>query len=149
MDKISLLTASKVEPGVSLNPHSAIVSRLGPALAFAAGFQRVLGPFSVVLCLHAYFVANLALAYALYAGRLLAAWAFIATKLGAFHGLSVSGKAVADLWESRTVRLVRNKLFFEFAVFILGGGNSIILLLFWPGWLLVGGASWALWQFWG
>lgn len=61
----------------------------------------------------------------------------------------MSSKAVADLWESPTLRLVRNRLFYEFAVFILGGGNAIILLLFWPGWLLVGAVLWAAWQLWG
>ncbi|PNY26799.1 Uncharacterized protein TCAP_03278 [Tolypocladium capitatum] len=149
MDKISLLTASQVGPGVSLNPHSTIIGRLGLTLAFAAHFQRLLGSFSDVVCPQAFFVAKLALAYALYASRLLAVSAFIATKLGAFHGLSTSSKAVSHLWDSRTVRLVRTRLFFEFIVFILGGGNSIILLLFWPGWPLVGGAFWALWRFWG
>lgn len=132
---MSLLTASKVEPGGSL-AHSTI-SRLGPALDFAARFQRGL----VISCLRAYLVLHLAL----YASGFLA----VVATIGAFHGVSMSSKAVADLWESRTVRLVRRKLFFEFAVFILGGGNSIILLLFWPGWLLVGGAFWGLWRFWG
>lgn len=54
----------------------------------------------------------------------------------------MSIEAVAYVWNSPTVRLVRNRLFHEFAVFILGGGNALILCVFWPGWLLFGLAFW-------
>ncbi|OAQ62164.1 hypothetical protein VFPPC_07173 [Pochonia chlamydosporia 170] len=149
MDKGSLLTASRVEPGVSLNPHSTLISRLGPVLAFAARFQYFISTFSSFLYIHAYFVTSIAFVNALYASRFLAIQAYIATKLGAFHGLSMSARALADVWDAKTTRMLRKKLFYEFAVFILGSGNSVILLLFWPGWLVVGGASFAVWQFCG
>jgi len=39
---------------------------------------------------------------------------------------------------------LRRKLFFEFMVFILGCGNGILLIVLWPGWILVGGVvAWA------
>ncbi|PHH89876.1 hypothetical protein CDD83_5049 [Cordyceps sp. RAO-2017] len=60
--------------------------------------------------------------------------------------LAMSHGAVAGLWPSRHAQLIRNRLFYEFALFVLGGGNTLILLLFWPGWLLVGLACWAVWQ---
>lgn len=149
MDKGSLLTASKVEPGVSINPHSTVIGTLGPALAVAARFQYIIGTFSSFLYLQAYFVTSIAFVNALYASRFLAIQAYIATKFGAFHGFNMSAKALADVWDARTTRMLRKKLFYEFAVFILGSGNSMILLLFWPGWLVVGGASFAAWQFCG
>jgi len=37
-------------------------------------------------------------------------------------------------------------MFFEFAVFILGGGNQVILIVFWPGWIVVGGGVWGMWM---
>lgn len=58
----------------------------------------------------------------------------------------MSVEAVARLWHSRTVQVVRNKLFYEFAIFILGGGNTLIIWIFWPGWILFGLALWAFWQ---
>lgn len=42
----------------------------------------------------------------------------------------------------------RNKFLHELTVFVLGGGYSVILLIFWPGWLLVAIAFGALWKFW-
>lgn len=38
---------------------------------------------------------------------------------------------------------LRNKLFFELAVFVLGtSGNGVLLLMFWPGWIVIGGVLW-------
>lgn len=47
---------------------------------------------------------------------------------------------------SHTLRLVRDKLFYEFASFILGSGNALILWIFWPCWILFGLAVWIVWQ---
>jgi hypothetical protein len=45
-------------------------------------------------------------------------------------------------WKS--TESLRRRLFFEFMVFILGCGNGILLVVLWPGWLLIGGVvAWA------
>jgi hypothetical protein len=41
---------------------------------------------------------------------------------------------------------MRKKLFMEFMIFVLGGGNQLILVLFWPGWVIVGGGIWGVWS---
>jgi len=41
---------------------------------------------------------------------------------------------------------LRNKLFFELVVFVLGGGNGMILLVFWPGWIVIGGGVLGVWM---
>ncbi|KAJ6443242.1 mediator complex, subunit Med1 [Purpureocillium lavendulum] len=149
MERISLLTVSKVEPAVSIGPHSTVVRRLSPSLILATRWQRFVATTSCSVLLHAYLTASATLAHVLHAGRFLAVWALGAAKVGALHGLLMSGKAVADAWDSQPVRSVRQKFFYEFAVFILGGGNAIILLLFWPGWLILAGAIWTLYRLWG
>jgi len=40
---------------------------------------------------------------------------------------------------------LRQKLFFEFMVFVLGGGYGILLILLWPGWIVVGTFALGLW----
>lgn len=40
---------------------------------------------------------------------------------------------------------LRKKLQYEFFVFILGGGNPILLVVFWPGWLVVMTGVWGAW----
>lgn len=39
---------------------------------------------------------------------------------------------------------LRKKLLYEFADFVLGSGNSLVLLVFWPGWIVVGGGVWGV-----
>ncbi len=55
----------------------------------------------------------------------------------------VSIKAFWYLWD--VTERPRRKVAFEFAVFLLGGGNGLVLLAFWPGWLLVGLGVWLVW----
>lgn len=40
---------------------------------------------------------------------------------------------------------VRQRLFFEFMVFLLGCGNGLFLVMFWPGWILVALGGLAAW----
>lgn len=148
MDKVDILTASRVEPSVPLSQHhhATIISRLGPTLAYAVHFQNIVGNLSVFLCWRAYLLASFSLARAFAATRFFAFYALVATKLGAFHGASASIRAVAALWNMKTTRTIRDKLFYEFALFILGAGNSVFLLLLWPGWIVLGPTSFVLWQ---
>ncbi|KAJ3478570.1 hypothetical protein NLG97_g8544 [Lecanicillium saksenae] len=148
MDKVDILTASRVEPSVPLSQHhhATIISRLGPTLAYAVHFQNIIGSLSVFLCWRAYLFASFSLARAYYATRFLAFYAFMGTKMGAVYGATASGRAVANVWDMKTTRMLRDKLFYEFALFILGAGNVMFLLVLWPGWIVIGGAFFILWQ---
>jgi hypothetical protein len=147
MDKVAIITASRVEPSVSINRSATVLNYLYTTLPSAVLLHRVLSTVSVYLCLQAYTLAAITFTTALWISRVFAFQAYMATKLGAFHAYIASAKALAQLYRSKTIRVLRKKLFFEFAVFILGGyGNGLFLLIFWPGWLVIGGTSYALWQ---
>jgi hypothetical protein len=46
-------------------------------------------------------------------------------------------------WE--VTEKLRSKLFFELVVFFLGpGGNNLLLMVFWPGWIVVGGGVYGI-----
>lgn len=53
-----------------------------------------------------------------------------------------SGAALANIartaWNSKQSRRLQKKVEFEFFVLILGCGNSFCLVVFWPGWILIG-----------
>lgn len=143
MDKVDILTASRVEPlSQHQHHHATIISRLGPTLAYAVHVQNIIGSLSFFLCWRAYLLASVALARTYYATRLLAFYALVATKLGALHGAAAS----AAVWEMKTTRMLRDKLFYELALFILGAGNGLFLVVLWPGWIVIGGTSFVLWQ---
>ncbi|KAJ4257532.1 hypothetical protein NW762_008656 [Fusarium torreyae] len=149
MDKATLLTASKVDLSVSTHPRSDITRLIGPSLQIALRFQSLVGSISVFLCLHACFFASITFAAVLYASKIVTLKAFIAAKFSAFHGFNMSSQAAVGVWNSKNVQRLRKKLWYEFAVFILGSGNMVFLMLFWPGWWVLAGACWAVWMLFG
>lgn len=141
MGKVTILTASRVAPDLSISSPPNITSHLAPTLAYIFHLQRVLSSVSVFFCLRAYFLAIATV----YDGRIVGFHTYWATRFGT----AMSGKLVYGTWESRVIRALRRRVFHEFATFILGCGNGLILMLFWPGWLILGGATCAFWYLWG
>lgn len=79
-------------------------------------------------------VHRLALTYLLLGCNVFALRALLAARDLA---LALRGLAWAA-WDSRPGRRLRRKLEFELFVLILGCGNGFCLVVFWPGWVLVG-----------
>lgn len=140
MEKVALLTASRVEPNVSIHPRPNINRLLSPTLRIALQFQRLLSTITVFVYLWALLLAKAAYISVVFAGKLLAAYAFVAAKTGVIRGSSISSEAIAKGWNSKRVDRLREKLWYEFAIFMLGGGYFVMMILLWPGWWLVGGA---------
>jgi hypothetical protein len=145
----SLITSSKVEPAVSFNPsYSDLIAVLGPTVRYAGYVQAVVRSLTIFLGLQAYALASITVAAALYASKIIALQAYLATRFGAFHVHLASARAASEVYRSKTLKMIKRKLFHELTFFILGGsGNALILLVFWPGWIVVGGATYAIWQF--
>lgn len=61
---------------------------------------------------------------------------FVQARWMSIVGAKLMSDGVKLGWKS--TERARQRLFFEFMVFILGCGNGILLLLFWPGWIFIG-----------
>ncbi|KAL7795123.1 hypothetical protein V8C37DRAFT_408813 [Trichoderma ceciliae] len=146
MDRLTLLTASRLEPTVTFRPHSTVIVRLGRAFALLLQLHHRFQHISLFICTQSYFVSCALLIGTLYVCKHLLFYAFAASAFIFKHGFAMSTKTIFHVWDSRRVQRVRARLFYEFAVFILGCGNAMFIVLFWPGWLLLGGACFALWQ---
>ncbi|OTB10000.1 hypothetical protein K445DRAFT_268320 [Daldinia sp. EC12] len=67
--------------------------------------------------------------------RIFAAHAYSASKLFR-HDASILGRAI---WKAKFIRRLRKKVIFELLALMLSScGNSLCLLLFWPGWWFLG-----------
>lgn len=68
---------------------------------------------------------------------------FLAQKLDMMPGsVKLCQKNVSSsIWDTPTTRRLRQKIVFEFMTFILGAGNNIFLVIFWPGSLLLGATA--------
>lgn len=141
MDKVALLTASRIDPDRSISSPPNGASYLAPALAYLLHLQRLLRSVSVFLCLQAYLLASTTL----YASAIVGRHTYWATRVGT----TMSGQLVYGTWDSGVVKALRRRVFDEFADFILGSGNTVILMLFWPGWWVLAGTTWAYWYLWG
>lgn len=133
MDKGTILTQSRVDPDI---PLTLVQSLLVPTFANAIYIHRILSSISHSLLLHAYFAASISL----WASGFCAFHAWSATWLS----VSFSGKMVAVAWDCQTMRAWKKETFEGFAKWILGPGNPIIAMIFWPGWWFLGGAFLAI-----
>ncbi|KAL3418469.1 hypothetical protein PVAG01_10185 [Phlyctema vagabunda] len=112
-----------------------------PTLTLTAGTRShsvnlILGPAltASLYRLHyaTYFLSYVVLQQSLYASNYL----LVQTIHGARLSLGAAAEALRRAWQR--LEPLRKKIFFEFMVFVLGTcGNGLILLLFWPGWLLL------------
>jgi len=143
---MSLLAASTSNPSVGLHPSPAAISSLGPLVNAAVQCQKFLSAAVILLSVRTYLVASVIGETLLLASQLAGIRLWLVSRFIANTTLSATRRSLWALWNSKRCRRMRRKLEFEFFVLFLGpGGNTLCLLLFWPGWLVLGLASWAFW----
>lgn len=145
MDKVSFLTASRVEPSVLPYSTELLFTTLTPLVHSLLHIQRLLSGLSIYLLTQAYTAACITLSTALWSSRFLLINAFFAAQ-AAFW---ISRQAIWRTWTSKKVVALRDATFNSFATWILGSGNGLILMLFWPGWWCLAGTTCAIWIFCG
>jgi len=139
MDKVTLLTASSVDRPLFVNdPTNAILSHITPALTQLFHVQQLLRKITVCLSLRAYYLATATL----HVSQMLGKTGYGATKLGA----ATSASLLIGTWESKAVQSMRKRMFHELATFVLGCGNPVFCLVFWPGWWVLGGTTYVVWS---
>jgi hypothetical protein len=123
-----------------------ILTVLSPALThslyFAAVFQRLLSTTTLFVIFRAYFLSLVVLRQSFYASQVLLLQSYYAAFLLSrqFFG---AGKRILKMgWQG--TENIRRKLFFEFMVFLLGTGYGMLLVVLWPGWIVIGCGAWAL-----
>lgn len=146
---MTVLTPS-MSPSALLSSTSSIniVRVLSPALThslyFAAVFQRLLSTTTLFLFVRAYISSLFILRQTIYASQLLLLQSYYASALLAKQVYPVLKLGRRRGWKA--TEKFRKKLFFEFMVFALGsGGNQVLLVLFWPGWIILGGGAAGIW----
>jgi hypothetical protein len=134
-------------PSSTILAPSDVPSFLSPAfshsLYLAVVFQRLLSTTTVFVLFRAYLLSALLLRQSFYAAQILLVQSAYASALLAQQIVRAATQTLTLSWRATTP--LRKKLVFEFMVFVLGaGGNNIILLVFWPGWLVVGPGVWGV-----
>jgi hypothetical protein len=124
-----------------------LLKLLSPALThslyLATNFQRLLGTTALFVMFRAYYLSTILLRQSFYATQLLLLQSYYASALLSKHVFSTTKQTLKAGW--KVAKPLREKLFFEFMVFVLGGGNGMLLVIFWPGWIVVGCVAWGIW----
>ncbi|KAF9880109.1 hypothetical protein CkaCkLH20_02063 [Colletotrichum karsti] len=136
MNKVAILTSSTHEPGVNIRQRS-LIALLGPTFDLAVRFQRLVTLASSLLFVYGHLLASSTLTSGVVATRLFVAHsAWFSQKT-----FCTLRKSTRSAWNSKKIRQLRKKVFMEFATTILGpGGNMLIIMVFWPGWIFIIGA---------
>lgn len=123
-----------------------ILNILSPALThslyLATIFQRLLSTTVLFVLFRGYHLSIILLRQSFYAAELLILQSYYALALLSKQLFSTTKQAAKASW--RAAKPLREKLFFEFMVFVLGGGNGLFLVVFWPGWIVVGCVAWGI-----
>ncbi|KAK3290548.1 uncharacterized protein B0H64DRAFT_60505 [Chaetomium fimeti] len=147
---MALLAASRTAPTVSLSQRSDVISTIYPLVNSAVQFQHLIGSAALHLFVRTYFAATIVATASLWASKSIAWRTFLALRILAVRTLFLTARLAWTAWDSKRSRRFRKRLEFEFFVLLLGpGGNSLLLMLFWPGWLMLAAVGWGVWQFTG
>lgn len=140
-----ILAASTMEPNVALRQGSKRISIAGHVLEFALQSQRAIRSLSQYLFLRTYFAVSFVVYYVLFITQIFTFQSYLASRFVAFKTTSTLKSMCRAVWSSRKIKRLRKQIEFEFFVLILSpSGNNLFLLVFWPGWLLIAAAIWAL-----
>ncbi|KAH8891793.1 hypothetical protein GQ53DRAFT_781547 [Thozetella sp. PMI_491] len=147
---MAILAASTSEPSVALRQRSDLLSIFGPLVRVAPRFQQAVSSAVYLAIVRSYLVASILTASLLVASKFTITNTLRLASFLAAHSLALAKFVSWKVWDSKSCRRLRKKVQFEFFVLILGpGGNALILMLFWPGWIVAIAAIWALWSWTG
>ncbi|KAI0376080.1 hypothetical protein F5Y04DRAFT_286269 [Hypomontagnella monticulosa] len=131
LSKMGIIAAPTKEPRAVIKQSSDLGAIFVPALVVILRCQQLLGAVSLSFYTQAcWFSWQAVLASGIVTNHICVASKFLRT-----HSV-VLGKAA---WQTRSAQRFRRKVEFEFLTLMLSStGNSICLLVFWPGWWLLG-----------
>lgn len=141
------LVASRTTSSISLHQRSDVISTLHPLISSAVQFQQLLSTAAFHLFIRTYFAASIVATTSLWASKNIAWRALIASRIIIARALFLTKHLVWTAWDCKRARRFRKRLEFELFVLILGpGGNALLLMLFWPGWLMLALLGLGIWQ---
>lgn len=123
---------------MSIRQQTELVHRYALELGPVFRYSNVVGPAFFDLARRLFRLNRLALTYLLFGCNVFALQTFLAIRNVALMSTAALGNLAWSAWNSKPGRRLRKKLEFEFFVLILGCGNGVCLLVFWPGWILIG-----------
>ena len=139
--EMAILAASTTQPNMALSQAANAASLLGPTGKFAFQLQQAVASVSIFVFIRMCFAANHSLLGLLCATRFLAFRSALVLRSLTARAVALVRAGCWTVWRSRSIKRFRKKAELELYALAVGpGGNTLFLLLFWPGWLVVAAA---------
>lgn len=143
----ALLATSKSAPSVPITQRTDVISALHPIVNSALHFQQIVGSAAFHLFMRTFFAATIVATVSVWASKSIAWRAFLASRHLAAATITMSKRLAWTAWDSKRSRRFRKRLEYELFVLLFGpGGQTFFLLLFWPGWLMLGILGLCVWR---
>jgi hypothetical protein len=124
-----------------------VISTIYPLVNSAVQFQQLIGSAAFHLLVRTYFAATVVATVSLWASKSIAWRTFLASRILVARALFLAKRLAWTAWDGKRSRRFRKRLEFELFILLLGpGGNTVMLMLFWPGWLMLAAVGWGVWQ---
>jgi hypothetical protein len=147
---MAVLSSSQNPSTILTTTHNTkpILTLLSPALTnslyLVQVLQQLLSTTTLFLLFRTYFLSLFLLQQLYHASQILLIHSIYASSIAAKNSSWASKQGIRIVWTRSEG--IRKKLFIEIMSFVLGGGNQLILVVFWPGWIVVGGGAWGIWM---
>lgn len=92
----------------------------------------------IIFAQHFFRLNHAVFSHLVFGGTIAALQTYLITKELTMKSTATFARVASTAWNSKPVRRLQKKVEFEFFVLILGCGNNFCLVVFWPGWILIG-----------
>lgn len=107
---------------------------LGSAFHYSAAVRTTL----IIFAQQFFRINHAVFSYLVFGGTIAALQTYLITRDLTMRCAAAFAKVASVAWNSKPARRLQKKVEFEFFVLILGCGNNFCLVVFWPGWILIG-----------
>ena len=146
MDKLGILAASATEPSMSLRRKSDLVNTYVPELGYLLHCSNLIGSALLSLSLHMTFMTYTLCTYLLHASRIVTVYTALAFRVFLRKSAESLRRNTSSVWKAKGFKRLRKRIEYELFTILVGpGGNTLCLVLFWPGWIVVGGSMFLVW----
>ncbi|KAI1413861.1 hypothetical protein F5Y13DRAFT_179229 [Hypoxylon sp. FL1857] len=131
LSKVTIIATPTKEPRAVIQPSFDVVAVFAPTLLIIIQCQQLLGAAS----LSCYSQAHWLTWQFFRLGWIIASQLYVASSFFRARIMAL-GRII---WETKTIQRLKKRIVFEFFTLMLGsGGNCMCLIVFWPGWWVLG-----------
>ncbi|KUI54525.1 hypothetical protein VM1G_10244 [Cytospora mali] len=135
---VTMATTQTSAESMCLQQKSELVNKYALELSSAFQYSSAVRSALFIFAQHFFRINHAVFSFLVFGGTVAALQTYLITKDLTMRSTAALARLASTAWNSKQSRRLQKKVEFEFFVLILGCGNSFCLVVFWPGWILIG-----------